>query len=504
MLKLIGFVFVNLFLSPVFANEQVVKTPAWFKQISQALFNFVFTQVTLFGVTFPWIVVVLVCAGLFFTLYFNFINIRGLKKALFCLKMKSNDKQSEGQVTHFQALTAAISGTVGIGNIGGVAVAISLGGPGAAFWIIVGGFLGMSVKFVECTLGVMYRVKYKNGTVAGGPMYYLKQGLKDSYFKRLGVVLGTLYAFFLIFASLGAGNMFQANQLYEQLVVVTGGSHSVLLGKAWLVGVGVASLVGIVIIGGIERIVKLTEKIVPFMAILYIIIASLVLSLHVHTIPLALQAILHDAFLPSAIKGGMLGVFIIGMQRAFFSNEAGIGSSSIAHSAVKTNEPLSQGFVAMLEPLIDTVIVCTLTALVIITVAIEYPSVLSLNQGIQGVALTSKAFGIYSSFLPKLLAMAVVFFAFSTIISWSYYGLNAWTAMVGFGTYKQRSFQFLFCCCIVVGMTSSLSDVINFSDACFFILAIPNLLGCFLMASRVKKRLAVFMNEPDGQVVFND
>lgn len=466
-------------------------TPPWFHHLSHTLSGWVFSKITIANVSFPWIVALLMTAGLAASLYFEGINIRGLKQALYWLCEKKK-KPEPGEVSHFQALATAISGTVGIGNIGGVAVALSIGGPGATFWIIIGGFLGMATKFMECSLGVMFREVHADGSVSGGPMVYLKRGMHKTRLQPIGTSLGMLYATFLVFASVGAGNMFQANQAVSQLITATGGAHSWLNGHALWVGLIMASSVGLVIMGGIRSIVRLTEKIVPFMALLYLLSAFGVLWLHAAAVPKAIVMIWTLAWSPQAVHGGVMGVLMIGMQRAFFSNEAGIGTAAIAHAAVQTQEPLSQGFVALLEPLIDTIIVCTCTALVITTVAIDHPQLLAHVGTLQGVALTSKAFSMRLEGFAIFLALAVVLFAYSTMISWSYYGLKAWTHLVGRTPTKERIFQTFYCACIVLGSIAALDDVIQFSDACIFLLAVPNLIGCGILAPQIKKRLKAY------------
>ena len=361
----------------------------------------------------PFIVIWLVLGALFFTLRLGFINIRGFKHSLDLARGKYDDPNAPGQVTHFQALATAVSGTVGLGNIAGVAVAVSLGGAGATFWMIIAGLLGMSSKFVECTLGVKYRFINSEGRVFGGPMNYLRYGLEKRGQKGLGKFLAVFFAILAIGASFGGGNMFQANQSF----VILAGEFPALVGNGFIFGVVVAILVGVVIIGGISSIAKVTGKIVPVMAAVYIIGALVVIGVNIENIGPAFSAIWDGAFSPSALKGGVIGVLIVGFQRAAFSNEAGVGSAAIAHSAAKTNHPPSEGFVALLEPFIDTVVVCTLTALVLIFTGMHEV------EGVGGVELTSSAFGSVISWFPYVLATAVFLFAFSTMISWSYYCL---------------------------------------------------------------------------------
>lgn len=373
------------------------------------------------GANIPLVVIWLILGATFFTIKMGFINIRGFRHAIGLVSGKYDDPKNKGEVSHFQALSTALSATVGLGNIAGVAIAISLGGPGAMVWMIVGGFLGMSSKFVECTLGVKYRTIDPHGEVSGGPMYYLSRGLKKYKLGKLGKVLAVLFSILCIGGSLGGGNMFQANQAYAQLA----GQVHMMEGKGFFFGLVLAVLVGLVIIGGIRSIARVTEKIVPFMAVFYVLTALSILAINYEEIDHAFNLILHGAVSGEAVKGGIIGVMVTGFQRAAFSNEAGVGSASIAHSAARTNRPVSEGLVALLEPLIDTVVICTMTALVIIITG-RYE-----GYDIQGAQLTSSAFGSVFPWFPLLLVFAIFLFAFSTMISWSYYGLKSWTYLFG-------------------------------------------------------------------------
>lgn len=427
----------------------------------------------------PFIVIWLVLGALFFTLRMGFINFRGFKHALDLAKGKYDDPNAPGQVTHFQALATAVSGTVGLGNIAGVAVAVSLGGAGATFWMIIAGLLGMSSKFVECTLGVKYRFINSEGRVFGGPMNYLRYGLEKRGKKGLGKFLAVFFAILAIGASFGGGNMFQANQSF----VILAGEFPILAGNGFIFGIVVAILVGIVIIGGISSIAKVTGKIVPIMAGIYILGALIVIGVNIENIGPAFSAIWDGAFSPSALKGGVIGVLIVGFQRAAFSNEAGVGSAAIAHSAAKTHNPPSEGFVALLEPFIDTVVVCTLTALVLIFTGMHEV------EGIGGVELTSSAFGSVISWFPYVLATAVFLFAFSTMISWSYYGMRAWTYLFGKSKKTEVVYKCLFLFFVVVGASVSLGAVLDFSDMMILAMSFPNIIGLYIMSGEVKRDL---------------
>ncbi len=433
----------------------------------------------------PFIVVWLLFGALFFTLRMGFINIKGFRHSLDLARGKYDDPNAPGQITHFQALATAVSGTVGLGNIAGVAVAISLGGAGATFWMILAGLLGMSSKFVECTLGVKYRFINSEGRVFGGPMNYLRYGLEKRNKKGLGKVLAAMFAVLAIGASFGGGNMFQANQSFEQLQ----GQFPFMVGNGFWFGIVTAVLVGVVIIGGISSIAKVTGKIVPVMAGLYILGCLTVIFINIENIVPAFNAIYEGAFNPSALKGGIIGVLIVGFQRAAFSNEAGVGSAAIAHSAAKTNHPPSEGFVALLEPFIDTVVVCTLTALVLIFTGKHEA------EGMAGAQLTSDAFGSVVSWFPYVLTAAVFLFAFSTMISWSYYGMRAWTYLFGKSIKSEIVYKVLFLVFVVVGASVSLGAVLDFSDMMILAMSFPNIIGLYIMSGEVKKDLRDYVKK---------
>jgi len=467
---------------------------AWINDIVQpltdALSAFIFFSVPVMGTELPLIVLWLIFAATFFTFYLGFINLRGFKHAIDIVSGKFADPKHDGEISHFQALTAAVSGTVGIGNIGAVAVTVSIGGPGAIFWVIVAGFLGMTTKFVECTLGVKYRTVNPDGTVSGGPMYYLRDGLAAKGLPRFGKFLGYFFAASIVIGCLGIGNMFQSNQAYVQLLEVTGGqSGSPLVGFGWAVGLVMALLVSLIIIGGIKSIAKTTVKLVPFMVLLYIIGALIVLMMNAAQLPAAIKNIVQGAFTMQGAGGGMLGIMIIGFQRAVFSNEAGLGSAAIAHSAVKTDSPLTEGFVALLEPFIDTVVICTLTGLVLVTC---FDTETIMNGGVSGIELTSAAFQSKISWSPLPLSVAAFLFAFSTMLAWAYYGTKGWTYIFGEGKGKELTFSVIFCIFIVIGASVQLSAILDFADALIFVMAIPNLIGLYILAPEVKRDLAEY------------
>jgi AGCS family alanine or glycine:cation symporter len=455
----------------------------------------VFFKIPVFGAQLPVVVLWLVAGAVFFTFYMGFINLRGFKHALHLVRGDYADPDSHGEVSHFQALATAVSGTVGIGNIGGVAVAVTVGGPGATFWLIVAGFLGMSTKFVECTLGVKYRKEFEDGHVSGGPMYYLRQGFSDRGMAGFGKFLGTFYAIGIFIGALGIGNMFQSNQAYVQLNNVSGGA---LDGLGWLVGLVLAGVVFSVIIGGIKSIARVTEKIVPFMAVFYCLFAIIVILMNAGTIPQAIANIFTGAFTGEGVAGGALGAMIIGFQRAVFSNEAGIGSASIAHSAVKTDEPVTEGIVSLLEPFIDTIVICTITALVIGTAQVAAPD---FAGDAQGVAMTSAAFEREFSWFPIPLAFAALLFAFSTMISWSYYGLKGWTYLFGESDRGQTIYKLIFCAFVALGCVVQLGPILDISDALVFLICVPNILGLYFLAPIVKREMdSYFARVQSGEI----
>lgn len=455
--------------------------------IATAIGALVFFKIPVFGADLPLVVLWLVIGAIFFTFRMGFVNIWGFKHAIELVRGDYANPDDAGEVSHFQALATAVSGTVGIGNIGGVAVAVTVGGPGATFWLIMAGFLGMSTKFVECTLGVKYRNENPDGSVSGGPMYYLSKGFSERGMVGFGKFVGTFYAIGIFVGALGIGNMFQSNQAYVQLNNVTGGMFD---GLGWLVGIAMAVVVFAVIIGGIKSIAAVTEKIVPFMAIFYCFFALIVIFMNYAAIPEAVSNVFTGAFTGEGVAGGALGALIIGFQRAVFSNEAGIGSASIAHSAVRTNEPVTEGMVSLLEPFIDTIVICTITAMVIGTAAVANPG---FAGDATGIAMTSAAFEGQISWFPVPLAIAGMLFAFSTMISWSYYGLKGWTYLFGEAAVGQTIYKLIFCVFVVLGCTVQLGPILDISDALVFLICVPNILGLYILAPIVKREMDDYM-----------
>jgi AGCS family alanine or glycine:cation symporter len=457
-----------------------------FAPIAKAFSEFIFFSVSVGDADLQLIVLWLVAGAVFFTFYLRFINIRGFVHALRLVRGDFTDPNEPGEVSHFQALATAISGTVGVGNIAHVAVAISVGGPGAAFWMLVAGLLGMASKFAECTLGVKYRQQNPDGSFSGGPMFYMDKGLRERNWPRLGKVMAVYYAICIIIGTLGIGSMFQSNQAYVQFVSVSGGQASFFAERGWLFGLIIALIVGVVIMGGIKSIARVASRIVPFMALIYICSGLFVIAVNADKVPTALMQILTGAFTPEGTTGGMLGVLILGFRRAAFSNEAGIGSSSVAHSVVRTNEPVTEGFVALLEPFIDTIIVCSITALVI-TVTIYDPTIPF--EGIGGVELTSAAFESVIPWFPIPLAIVVILFAYSTMIAWSYYGLEGWIYLFGSKKSVKIGYNLIFCASVVLGCTTQLDAILDFSDAMIFAMALANMLALYFLAPVVRSEL---------------
>jgi AGCS family alanine or glycine:cation symporter len=470
----------------------------FFDPISSWLTDVVFYAVPVAGTELPLIVAWLVVAGLVFTCWFGFVQLRKFKLALDVVRGKYDEADSAGEVNHFQALTAAVSGTVGLGNIAGVAVAVTIGGPGATFWMILCGLLGMATKFVEVTLGVKYREVHEDGTVSGGPMHYLPKGLKERFGNgghRLGKVLAVLASVMILFFGLFGGNLLQVNQSYAQLASVTGGDDGFIGSSsgALLFGLLIAALVGIVLLGGIRSIASVTSRLVPAMAIMYVLACLTVILVNVTAVPAAIGTIVTEAFNPQGVAGGLIGALIVGFKRAAFSNEAGLGSAPIAHSAVKTKHPASEGLVALLEPFIDTVVICTMTAL---TIVVANPaSWLAARDGkeIGGVTITSDAFATVMPWFPILLTVAVLLFAFSTVLTWGYYGLKAWSYLFGRSKASEITFKTLYSIGAAAGAMLSLSTLFDMADAVLFMLAVFNIIGLYLLAPVVKRELNSFL-----------
>lgn len=471
-----------MLLSPLMTFASVEESiNSVFEPLVKILSDFFFWKPFAFlGFEMPMIVLWLIIGAVFFTVYLGFVNLRKAKHAIQLVKGDYDNPNKKGEVSHFQALVTALSGTVGLGNIAGVAVAIVLGGPGATFWMILAGFFGMSAKYVGCTLGVKYREINENGEVSGGPMYYLWKGLEKQGKGTLGKILAGLFAILCVGGSFGGGNMFQSNQSYAQLKNV----FPALEGYGALYGVVIAVLVGLVIIGGIKSIAKVTDKIVPTMVGVYVVTSLVIIGVNITEIGSAFSMIFAGALTGAGIKGGVIGVLVVGVQRASFSNEAGVGSATIAHAAVKTDEPITEGVVAMLGPFIDTIVICTMTALVLI-----FSGYAAETNGLTGAELTSAAFSSVFPWFRYVLLVAIVLFAFSTMISWSYYGVKAFTFLFKRFIGEKPAeilYKILFLFFVVVGSSSSLGAVMDFSDMMILGMALPNILGLYFLVKEVK------------------
>lgn len=449
----------------------------------------VFFAVPVGDIKVPLVLVWLAFAAIFFTFYFKFVNLSSFRLAFQTIKGRYSKPTDPGEITHFQALTAALSGTVGLGNIAGVAIAVQQGGPGATFWMILMGLFGMTSKFVECTLGVKYRDIDENGKVMGGPMRYLSKGFKERGQGQLGLILAMFFAVMCIGGSFGGGNIFQINSATNQFIDAFAGDDSFLASQKWIFGLVIAVIVGAVIIGGIKSIANVTSKLVPLMCGIYILATLTVIFLHIDKLPAAITSIFTEAFNPKAVGGGLIGCMLLGIKRAAFSNEAGVGSAAIAHSAVKTTKPASEGLVALFEPFVDTVVVCTMTALAIIVTG-TYTMQGADGLPIEGVAITSAAFETVVPWFKMLLSVTVILFAFSTMISWSYYGMQAWAFLFGKSKFMDLAYKFIFCVFIVIGSAMSLGNVVNFSDAMIFAMSVPNIIGLYFLLPVVRGELA--------------
>ncbi len=442
--------------------------------ITGVISDVIFFSLNIAGLNVPVIAFWLITAGLMFSLYFRFPNIRYFGLALRIVRGQYTRDDEPGDLTHFQALSAALSGTVGIGNIAGVAVAISIGGPGAMFWMILAGLLGMATKMVECTLGVAYRRINADGTVSGGPMYYIHKGLAERGFARLGVFLAFLFAVFGIGGSI---TLFQVNQAFVQFSEATGFQDGLAF------GIVIAFAVGLVIIAGVRKIGLVAQTLVPLMAFVYLAAGFIILCLHLEQVPAAFVSIFVEAFAPEGVSGGVIGAMIIGLQRAAYSNEAGIGSAAIAHSAVKTREPSSEGLVALLEPFIDTIVVSTMTALIVIVTG-AYKI-----QGLSGIEITSAAYASVFPWFPKILAIAVVLFAYTTMLTWSYYSVKCWTFLAGESYRAELGYKIVYCLLLSTGAVVSMKATIEFADSMFFAMAIPNVITLYILGPQVKREI---------------
>ena len=458
-------------------QESISSLDAAFSSIVSAMGTVLFAKPP----PIPLIIWVLVLGGIFYSFYFGWISLRGFRHSIDVIRGRYDDPNDPGEISHFQALTSALSATIGLGNIAGVAIAVSLGGPGAVFWMLLTALFGMSSKLASCTLAVMYRKIHPDGRISGGPMYYLEHGLASKGLKSLGRVFAILFAIFAIGGSLGGGNMFQVNQTIEILTTVSPavGDYN------WAFGLLFAVLVALVIIGGIKRIGRVTSRVVPFMCLLYVAASLVIILSHIADVPAMIATIFREAFSPQALYGGFWGVLIVGVKRAAFSNEAGLGSAAFAHAAAKTNEPAREGMVAMIGPFIDTIVICLMTALVCMITGVYTDPQFQASEGfIVGAKMTSAAF---DSFLPGaryVLAIGVMLFAYSTMISWSYYGERAWEYL--FGSNYTLIYRIIFVVFVVFGSVVTLKNVLDFTDMLILSMAFPNIIGGIILSPQIK------------------
>lgn len=459
--------------------------------VSNLIADLIFYPIKICGAEIPIIIFWILIAGLFFTIYLKGIPIWGFAHSIQSI-VKPNKEQGanddgSGEVSSFQALMTALSGTIGMGSIAGVAIAISMGGPGAAFWVIVGSILGMSLKFVEAALAVKYRRFNLDGSISGGPMHYMAHGLTRKKLRWLGQPLAVIFAVLCICGGITGGNMIQINQAAHQFVNVTGGEHSILAHFHWVIGLGMAIVVGMIIIGGIKGIVKVTEKIVPLKIFVYLFSAMAVILFNIKALPHACFVIVKDAFCPESIYGGVFVAMIMGLRRSVQTNEAGTGSAPIAYATVKTHEPISQGFVSLMEPFM-TGFMCTLTAVTIVITGI-YKDYVGSTAGVE---MTSGAIQSVLPFFPKLLAAIVLLYALSTLLAWAYYGQKSWNYLVGEGKKRTLTFQFIYCAFIVIGSVMNVTSVINITDAMMIAMSVPNIIAMYILAPEVKKDLKAY------------
>ncbi|UFH59247.1 alanine/glycine:cation symporter family protein [Sulfurovum mangrovi] len=465
-----------------------------FTSINEFLGSIFFYDVffgTIEGASMPFIVAWLIIGGVVLTFRFGFINVRMFSHSYKIITGQYKTADDVGEITPFQSLTTALSATVGLGNIAGVAIAIAVGGPGATFWMILAGFFGMTLKFTEVTLAQIYREKRPDGRIMGGAMQYLSKGLETKGYTRLGKVLAVLFAFLAIGGSLGAGNAFQTSQALGAL------TERIPFFESYPIAFGLimASIVGFVIIGGIKRIASTAEKIVPLMVFVYLLASLWILLTNASAVPEAISTIIHEAFAPTAVAGGLIGVLVQGFKRAAFSSEAGIGSAAIVHSTASVKYPVRQGMVALYEPFIDTIVICSMTALVIVTTGVYDPSgeFANLVASKQGAALTAAAYGTVISWFPVILSFSIVLFAFSTMISWSYYGERSWTYL--FGEKYTLVYKIIFVLFTVVASITSASTLLEFSDLLILGMALPNLLGLYILQGDVHRNLKEYLSK---------
>ena len=460
-------------------------------KITDKIADLVFFPIDIFGAKIPIIILWILIAGIFFTIYFKGIAIWGFKHSLNLISQARKNNGGDGEVSSFQALATALSGTIGMGSIAGVAIAISIGGPGAAFWILVGSVFGMSLKFAEASLALIYRTFNSDGSVSGGPMHYIAHGLTRKKLRWLGQPLSVLFAIVFIGGAFTGGNLIQINQITQLIVQVTGGENSFFFNNCWVMGLIFAVLVGMITIGGIKSIAKVTEKIVPFMCMLYIFGGIAIVLTHLTLIPHTLAIIFKQAFFPESVAGGIFGTIIIGLRRSVQTNEAGTGSAPIVYATAKTSEPVSQGFISMVEPFICGLL-CLLTAFIVTVTGTYVPSV---PGKIEGIEMVSSAFASVFPFFPKVLTIVVLLFGLSTIISWAYYGQKCWNFLFGEGFKRSIVFHIIYCLVIIIGSELNVKSVINIVDAMMLSTSVPNIIAIYILGPEIKEELLKYCNK---------
>lgn len=484
-----------------FAFNMDAEIEKYIAPVSNKIAAVMFFPVTFFGVQIPIIILWILIAGLFFTFYFRWIGIWGLKHSIDLLKKPKDNSNggAEGEISPLGALMAALSGTVGLGTIAGVAISISIGGPGAAFWIMFGAILGMTLKFAEVSLSLKYRRILPDGTIAGGPMHFIAHGLTRRKMRWLGQPLAVVFAYLCIGGALTGGNMIQINQTTRQIINIAGGENGILHGYNWLIGLVGAILMGMIIIGGVKSITKAAMKAVPFMIYLYLASGIIIIIANWHNLPHTFYVMIKEAFFPQAVAGGIIGIMIIGMRRSVQTNEAGTGSAPIIYAPAQTDEPVSQGFIALIEPLL-TGLVCLLSAAIIVSSGVYE----HYTKGVSGIELTSSAFESIFPWFKYILSVVVILFALTTLISWAYYGQKAWNYIVGEGQKRTLFYQIFFLTFTVIGSVMNVKTIINLTDSMMLGMAVPTCLTMYFMAKELKIDLIKYCNKHQVGLKFNN
>lgn len=485
-------------LQQVFAFNIDSQIEKYISPVSNKIASVMFFPISVFGTQIPVIILWILIAGLFFTFYFRWIGIWGLKHS-FEILSKPKNGEAEGEISQLGALMSALSGTVGLGTIAGVAISISIGGPGAAFWIMFGAILGMTLKFAEVSLSLKYRKFLSDGTIAGGPMHFIAHGLTRRKMRWLGQPLAVVFAWLCIGGAITGGNMIQINQTTRQIINIAGGENGILHGYNWLIGLIAAILMGIIIIGGVKSITKVAMKAVPFMIYLYLFSGIIIILAHWHNIPHTFYIMIKEAFYPSSVAGGIVGIMIIGMRRSVQTNEAGTGSAPIIYAPAQTDEPVSQGFIALIEPFL-TGLVCLLSAVIIVSSGVYK----NYTTGVNGIELTSSAFESIFPWFKYILSVVVILFALTTLISWAYYGQKAWNYIVGEGKKRTLFYQLFFLTFTVIGSVMNVKTIIDLTDSMMLGMAVPTCLVLYIMAGELKTDLIKYCKKYNVGLKFNN